>query len=74
MTTLGRLKTPDQFADIVIRAKADGSIVRVRDIGTGGARARATTTWPAGSTAGRGAACCSISAPAPTRWPPSRRS
>jgi hydrophobe/amphiphile efflux-1 (HAE1) family protein len=33
VTTLGRLKTPDQFADIVIRAKADGSIVRVRDIG-----------------------------------------
>jgi multidrug efflux pump len=33
VTTLGRLKTPDQFADIVIRAKADGSIVRVRDVG-----------------------------------------
>jgi hydrophobe/amphiphile efflux-1 (HAE1) family protein len=33
VTTLGRLKTPEQFADIVIRAKADGSIIRVRDIG-----------------------------------------
>jgi multidrug efflux pump len=33
VTTLGRLKTPDQFADIVVRAKADGSIIRVRDIG-----------------------------------------
>ena len=33
VTTLGRLKTPDQFDDIVVRAKADGSIVRVRDIG-----------------------------------------
>ena len=33
VTTLGRLKTPDEFADIVVRAKADGSIVRVRDIG-----------------------------------------
>jgi hydrophobe/amphiphile efflux-1 (HAE1) family protein len=33
VTTEGRLKTPEQFADIVIRAKADGSIVRVRDIG-----------------------------------------
>jgi hydrophobe/amphiphile efflux-1 (HAE1) family protein len=33
VTTLGRLKTPDQFADIVIRAKADGSIIRIRDIG-----------------------------------------
>ena len=33
VTTLGRLKTPDQFADIVVRAKSDGSIVRIRDIG-----------------------------------------
>ena len=33
VTTLGRLKTPEQFADIVIRAKADGSIIRVRDVG-----------------------------------------
>ncbi len=33
VTTQGRLKTPEQFADIVVRAKSDGSIVRVRDIG-----------------------------------------
>ncbi len=33
VTTLGRLKTPEQFADIVVRAKEDGSIVRIRDIG-----------------------------------------
>ncbi|MFL5462058.1 MAG: efflux RND transporter permease subunit, partial [Gemmatimonadales bacterium] len=33
VTTLGRLKTPDQFAEIVVRAKEDGSIVRIRDIG-----------------------------------------
>ncbi|HKG33965.1 MAG TPA: efflux RND transporter permease subunit, partial [Gemmatimonadales bacterium] len=33
VTTLGRLKTPEQFADIVVRAKDDGSIVRIRDIG-----------------------------------------
>ncbi|HEX3275425.1 MAG TPA: multidrug efflux RND transporter permease subunit, partial [Gemmatimonadales bacterium] len=33
VTTEGRLKTPEQFADIVVRAKADGSIVRIRDIG-----------------------------------------
>ena len=33
VTTLGRLKTPEQFADIVVRAKSDGSIVRIRDIG-----------------------------------------
>ena len=33
VTTLGRLKTPEQFADIVVRAKADGSLIRIRDIG-----------------------------------------
>jgi len=33
VTTLGRLQTPDQFNDIVVRAKADGSLLRVRDIG-----------------------------------------
>jgi hydrophobe/amphiphile efflux-1 (HAE1) family protein len=33
VTALGRLKTTDQFADIVVRARPDGSIVRVRDIG-----------------------------------------
>ncbi len=33
VTTLGRLKTPDQFADIVVRAKSDGSLIRIRDIG-----------------------------------------
>ncbi len=33
VTTLGRLKTPEQFADIVIRAKPDGSLIRVRDVG-----------------------------------------
>ena len=33
VTTLGRLKTPEQFADIVVRARPDGSIVRIRDIG-----------------------------------------
>ncbi len=33
VTTLGRLKTPEQFADIVVLAQSDGSIVRIRDIG-----------------------------------------
>ena len=33
VTTLGRLKTPEQFADIVVRAKSDGSVIRIRDIG-----------------------------------------
>ena len=35
--------------------------------------ARATTTWPAGSTARRSRRCCSTCVRAPTRSPPSRR-
>ena len=30
--TLGRLVTPEQFGDIVIRANPDGSVLRVRDV------------------------------------------
>src|SRR6202035_3834497 len=30
--TLGRLTSPDQFEDIVVKAGEDGSVVRVRDI------------------------------------------
>ncbi|MDB5373068.1 MAG: transporter [Belnapia sp.] len=30
--TLGRLVTPEQFSDIVIRANADGSVLRLRDV------------------------------------------
>lgn len=30
--TQGRLTTPEQFSDIVIRANADGSVLRVRDV------------------------------------------
>jgi hydrophobe/amphiphile efflux-1 (HAE1) family protein len=33
VTSQGRLQTPDQFNDIVVRADANGSLVRVRDIG-----------------------------------------
>ena len=33
VTTLGRLTDPTQFADIIVRANSDGSLVRVRDIG-----------------------------------------
>jgi hydrophobe/amphiphile efflux-1 (HAE1) family protein len=33
VTTLGRLQTPEQFDDIVVRARPNGSLVRVRDIG-----------------------------------------
>lgn len=34
VTTQGRLTDPEQFADIVIRARDRGSLVRVRDVGT----------------------------------------
>ncbi|GGC51882.1 transporter [Siccirubricoccus deserti] len=30
--TMGRLVTPDQFGNIIIRANADGSVLRVRDV------------------------------------------
>ncbi len=33
VTTLGRLTTAEQFADVIVRAREDGSFVRVRDIG-----------------------------------------
>ena len=32
VTTLGRLTTTDQFEGIVVRAEADGSIIRLRDV------------------------------------------
>ena len=33
VTTLGWLQTPEQFGDIVVRAKPNGALVRVRDVG-----------------------------------------
>jgi hydrophobe/amphiphile efflux-1 (HAE1) family protein/NodT family efflux transporter outer membrane factor (OMF) lipoprotein len=33
VTTIGRLQTPEEFGDIVVRAKPDGSLIRVRDVG-----------------------------------------
>jgi len=33
ITTIGRLQTPQEFDDIVIRARPDGSIIRLKDIG-----------------------------------------
>ncbi|WP_142803727.1 efflux RND transporter permease subunit [Tepidiphilus sp. J10] len=33
VVTRGRLKTPEEFGDIIVRAKPDGSIVRVKDVG-----------------------------------------
>jgi hydrophobe/amphiphile efflux-1 (HAE1) family protein len=33
VTTLGRLTDPKEFADIIVRANRDGSLVRVKDIG-----------------------------------------
>ena len=33
ITTIGRLQSPDEFNDIVIRARPDGSVIRLRDVG-----------------------------------------
>ena len=33
MQTLGRLSTPEQFADIVVKSDDQGRVTRVRDIG-----------------------------------------
>jgi hydrophobe/amphiphile efflux-1 (HAE1) family protein len=33
VTTVGRLQTPDEFNDVVVRAEPNGSLVRVRDVG-----------------------------------------
>ena len=33
VTTVGRLQTPAEFDDIVVRAKPNGSVVRLRDVG-----------------------------------------
>jgi multidrug efflux pump len=33
ITTLGRLETTDQFKDIIVRARPNGGVVRIRDIG-----------------------------------------
>ncbi len=32
VTTQGRLVTPEEFGDIILRARADGSLVRVKDV------------------------------------------
>ncbi len=32
LTTQGRLATPEEFADIVVRAEASGALIRVRDV------------------------------------------
>ena len=34
VTTLGRLSTPEEFEQIIIRARPDGSVLRVSDVGT----------------------------------------
>jgi hydrophobe/amphiphile efflux-1 (HAE1) family protein len=40
ITTLGRLETPGQFDSIVIRARPDGSLIRLSDIGSASLGAR----------------------------------
>ena len=68
----GTFTEPDQFGNIIVRAAADGSVVRVRDV----ARvelAPTTTRSACGSTASRRPASASTCAPAATRWRPPTR-
>ena len=37
VTTRGRLSTPAEFEDIILRTRSDGSVLRVRDVGARGA-------------------------------------
>ena len=50
--TQGRLVSPEQFGDIVLRANADGSTLRIKDVARVELGARTTTT-SAASTASR---------------------
>ncbi len=63
ITTIGRLQTPDEFNDIVIRARPDGS--DRFGCATSGARcsARAATTSRDASTACRRRSCCCTRGP-----------
>ena len=33
INALGRLSSPEEFADIIVRTRSDGSVVRVKDVG-----------------------------------------
>ncbi|MBR0057128.1 MAG: efflux RND transporter permease subunit, partial [Kiritimatiellae bacterium] len=43
INTLGRLLTPEQFEDIVVRADASGNVLRIRDIGRAELGAQSTS-------------------------------
>ena len=43
ISTMGRLQTPEQFEDIVVRTDADGNVLRIRDIGRAELGAQATS-------------------------------
>ena len=68
--TLGRLTSPDQFEDIVVKAGDDGSVVRVRDIAQGRARVAGLHRQRLPQQQGRRPRSSSSSARAPTPWRP----
>ncbi|MBR6022322.1 MAG: efflux RND transporter permease subunit [Kiritimatiellae bacterium] len=43
ISTMGRLQTPEQFENIVVRTDADGNVLRIRDIGRAELGAQATS-------------------------------
>ena len=67
ITTQGRLVTVEEFENIVVRAKSDGAIVRVKDIAR--VELGAKTSDQLGRYNGQAAASRSTSCPAPMRWP-----
>jgi HAE1 family hydrophobic/amphiphilic exporter-1 len=60
----GRLSSPEEFGDILLRAQPDGSTLRLKDV------ARKTTAWSAGSTASLPRPWPSTSCPDRTPWTP----
>ena len=70
INALGRLSTPEQFGDIIIRTRTDGSVVRVKDVGRVELGAE-NYGWYAHLNGGRPPVSASFSYRAPTlcRWP-----
>jgi Cation/multidrug efflux pump len=71
--TLGRLSTPQQFADIVLKSDAQGRVTRLRDVGASRSAPRITDR-PLSRIAVRDCRCSSSRSRERTRWRWSTRS
>jgi hypothetical protein len=70
ITTQGRLLTPEEFGNIVVRASPDGALTKIKDIAIVELGARSASDWRRATTASPLPAWASTSCLAPTRWPP----